>query len=100
MQVESALQRLAWAHEQGAAPLLTDLVAADRESWRPDAPLTRQVGQLQAHVVPDGRAAAPDAGRGGPATPLSQQDSVNFWNFGSLKMSPLGLSSMVSPTTA
>jgi len=47
-QVESALQRLAWAHEQGAAPLLTDLVAATRESWRPDAPLTRQVQQLQA----------------------------------------------------
>jgi len=47
-QVESALQRLAWAHEQGAAPVLTDLVASARESWRPEAPLTRQVRRLQA----------------------------------------------------
>ena len=47
LQVESALQRLAWAHEQGAAPVLSDLVAAARTSWAPDASLTRQVLRLE-----------------------------------------------------
>ena len=47
LHVESALQRLAWAHEQGAAPVLTDLVAAARGSWRPEAPLTQQVQRLE-----------------------------------------------------
>jgi hypothetical protein len=46
-QAASALQRLAWGHEQGAALLLGELAATARPSWRPDAPLTRQVQRLE-----------------------------------------------------
>jgi hypothetical protein len=46
VQVESALQRLAWAHEQGATPVLADLVANAGSAWRPEAALTREVERL------------------------------------------------------
>ena len=71
VQVESTLQRLAWAHEQGAAPLLTDLVAADPGVVATGRAPDPAGGSAAGDVVPDGRPAGPDAGRGGPATPLS-----------------------------
>ena len=47
LQAASALQRLAWGHEQGAALLLGELAATARPSWRPEAPLTQQVERLE-----------------------------------------------------
>ena len=45
-QVGSALQRLAWGHEQGAVPVMADLAANARRSWAPDAPMTREVEEI------------------------------------------------------
>ncbi len=45
-QVELALQRFAWGHEQGAAPIVEELDATARGAWRPDAPLTEEVQRL------------------------------------------------------
>lgn len=45
-QVELALQRLAWGHEQGAAPHVVELVGTARRSWRPEAPLTVETERL------------------------------------------------------
>lgn len=46
LQVDTALQQLAWGHEQGAVPPILSLTAHTRRSWHPDAPLSRQVEEL------------------------------------------------------
>lgn len=45
-QTDAALQQLAWGHEQGAVPFVTDLADRARGTWRAEAPLTRQVADL------------------------------------------------------
>lgn len=49
-QVELAVQRLAWGHEQGAAPHVAQLVETARRSWHPEAPLTQQAERLAGTV--------------------------------------------------
>ncbi len=49
-QAELALQRLAWGHEQGAAPHVAQLVDTARRSWHREAPLTLQTERLAATV--------------------------------------------------
>ncbi len=71
-QAASALQRLAWGHEQGAALLLDDLAATARPSWRPDAPLTQQVQTTGADGDRDAGAGPHDAGRCGAPQALSR----------------------------
>jgi hypothetical protein len=45
-QAEGALQQLAWGHEQGAVPLLVNLGDVARRDWADEAPLSRQVADL------------------------------------------------------
>ena len=49
-QVEMALQRFAWGHEQGAGPFVERL-AATATTWDADAPLTREVVRLSETVA-------------------------------------------------
>ena len=46
LQVDTALQQLAWGHEQGAVAPILSLADHARRSWRPDVPLSRQVEEL------------------------------------------------------
>jgi hypothetical protein len=45
-QVELALQRFAWGHDQAAIPFVDDLAATARDSWLPGAPLSQTVDRL------------------------------------------------------